>query len=163
MKLRSAAGGAFMLLGAVALPLDGWALPDPVASPLPEPTQQAAEPQKEFLPVHSTMQTDTGQYANGLFLAYIRSSNNDNNRIAELGLRNLAYESLRRSSIEPTGVVGLDIENDDLSLFPFLLFQITNDTPRLSEQARLKVQRYLANGGEIFFDVLDVPVNSSGL
>ena len=148
-----------MLLSAAALPLNAWA--EPGDNPPPEPTQQAPVQQEEFLPIHSTMRANVGQYANGTFLAYVRSSNDSNNRMAELGLRNLAFESYSRSTMEPTGVVGLDIENDDLSFFPFLLFQITNDTPRLSEQARLRVQQYLANGGEIFFDVLDTRVNNS--
>ncbi len=159
MNLRSAAGGAFMLLSAAAMPLNGWAAPGD--NPPPEPLQQAPAQQKEFLPVHSTMQTDIGQYANGMFLAYVRTTNDSFNRMAELGLKNLAFESHRRSTMEPTGVVGVDIENDDLSFFPFLLFQVTNDTPRLSDQARLKVQQYLANGGEIFFDVLSGRVNES--
>jgi len=150
-----------MLLSAATLPLNVWA--EPGDNPPPEPTQQAPVQQEEFLPIHSTMRADIGQYTNSAhpFLAYVRSGNNNNNRMAELGLRNLAFESHRRSTLEPAGVVGLDIENDDLSLFPFLLFQVTSDTPRLSDQARLKVQQYLANGGEIFFDVLDARVNNS--
>lgn len=148
-----------MLLSAVALPFNGWgAQSDSSAF---ETSGQSSELQEEFLPIHSTMQPNVGQYADGLFLAYIRSSDDRNNRVAELGLKALAYESYSRSSIEPSGVVGLDIEQDDLSFFPILLFQITEDTPRLSEQARLKTQRYLANGGEIIFDVLDARVNNS--
>lgn len=159
MKLKSAAGGAFMLLSAATLPFNGWGAQSENA-PL-ESTGQTTTMQEEFLPVHSTMQANAGQYADGLFLAYIRSSDANNNRMAELGLRALAYESYSRTSMEPSGVVGLDIENDDLSFFPILLFQITEDTPRLSDQARLKVQNYLANGGEIIFDVLDTRINNS--
>ncbi|MAE51851.1 MAG: hypothetical protein CMH27_08570 [Micavibrio sp.] len=155
MKLKSATA-AFMLFSAAAFPLQ-----TSQADTLQNDAVEPMTTQKEFLQIHSRMQTNAGQYADNIFLAYIRSASSSNNTLAERGLSALAVESHRRTSIEPAGVVGLDIETDDLSLFPFILFQITDDTPRLSEQARLKVQSYLANGGEIAFDVLDNRVNNS--
>ena len=96
-----------------------------------------------------------------MHLAYITSPSDRVNRITERGLLALGQTLNNRTSIEPASVIALDIERDDLTLFPFIYWPISaNDTP-LSPAARSRVQSYLDNGGMVLFDVRDV-TNSLG-
>jgi hypothetical protein len=94
-------------------------------------------------------------YASGLHLAYIITSSAANNDVAKRGLESLSIALLERTAVEPKGVVGLNIEKDDLSLFPIIYWQITNTTPALSADAKKRVQGYLDNSGVIIFDSRD--------
>lgn len=62
---------------------------------------------------------------------------------------------IERTSYEPEGIAGLDIEQDDLSLFPFIYWPVTAGTAPLSAQAQDKLQSYIDNGGMIVIDVRD--------
>lgn len=95
------------------------------------------------------------QYASGLHLAYIITPSSASNDMAKRGLEALAIALLERTSVEPKGVVGLNIERDDISLFPILYWPVTKETQPLSEAAELRVNRYLARGGVIIFDSRD--------
>lgn len=107
--------------------------------------EEAEEP--SGLQLHQTMRDDPGIYARDVYLAYIRSPDEDLNRLTEAGLMRLAAEAAIRTSVEPAGVVGLDIESDDLSLFPVIYWPVHENYPRLSAQARTKVQEHAGNGG----------------
>lgn len=103
--------------------------------------------------IHRTMRDDPGIYARDLYLAYIKSPDENINRMTEMGLMRLAAEAAVRTSVEPAGVVGLDIESDDLSLFPVIYWPVNDDYPRLSAQARTKVQEHAGNGGLFAIDL----------
>lgn len=94
-------------------------------------------------------------YASGLHLAYVITASAANNDMAKRGLEALSIAMLERTSVEPKGVVGLNPEKDDLSLFPVIYWQITNATPDLSDAAKNRVQDYLNNNGVIIFDSRD--------
>jgi hypothetical protein len=103
---------------------------------------------------------ETLKYANSLHLAYIKSPSTKVNNDSRLGMTSLVVEMIKRTSVEPEGTVELDIEKDELTLFPFIYWPITNKTPVLSEDAQEKVQNYINNGGVILFDLRD---NSNNL
>lgn len=103
----------------------------------------------------SNVQTSAIRYANDLHLAYIRSSSSRINDDSKAGLTNLSAQLIERTSVEPHGVVGLNIERDDLSFFPFIYWPVTKNEKPLSEQAQKKVQSYINTGGVILFDVRD--------
>ncbi len=96
---------------------------------------------------------DLSYYASNLHLAYIRTDSRTINNDAERGLGNLSRALAGRTSVEPSGVVGLDIEQDELSPFPFIYWPVEASTAPLSETAREKVRAYVNRGGVILFDL----------
>lgn len=101
---------------------------------------------------------DVMRYANELHLAYIKSPDTRTNDNAHRGLMEVASGLVERTSVEPKGVVGLDVENDPLLFFPFIYWPVSEQTEDLSPAAQTKVQNYLNNGGVILFDVRDQSV-----
>lgn len=87
------------------------------------------------------------------YLAYIMTGDGTRDSMAQAGLEALAQTLTNRTSIEPAGVIAINIENDDISLLPFIYWSISADDTPLSETARLKLQRYIDNGGMVLFDV----------
>jgi len=90
---------------------------------------------------------------NSLNLAFIKSPSTKTNADTRKGLKMLRSTLNRRTSIHPDGVVGIDIEKDNIILFPFVYWPITHNTPPLSEQAQQKVQTYINAGGILLLDV----------
>lgn len=116
----------------------------------------------------STVASDdaaVASYANELRLAYVRSPSQRVNTVSERGLVQLSAALIERTSIEPKGVVELDVEYDSLALFPFVYWPVTSDTATLSEVAQRKVQEYIDAGGFIVFDIRDTSagLNSAAL
>src|SRR5690349_5748534 len=92
------------------------------ATPAPTATQEAA----------------FRKFAKDIYLAYVRTSSTQMNNDSEQGLQAVAYMMGQRTSTTPKGVVGLDIENDELIFFPFIYWPVTGDARPLSEQAQRK-------------------------
>ena len=113
--------------------------------------------------VHDSMSEDFGIYARGLYLAYIKTSNDAINRQTQRGLINLATESYKRTSVEPSGIAGIDIEHDDISLFPFIYWPVSEQTPPLSAEARAKLQGYIGRGNLIVIDLINGATLSSSV
>lgn len=113
---------------------------------------QAQEPVE---PVASTSIDKALKYATELHLAYVTNPSQQTNNESRLGVEALAAELFKRTKIEPEGVVGLDIENDEIAFFPFIYWPITSDSQPLSAKAQKKVIDYMNNGGMILFDIRD--------
>lgn len=88
-------------------------------------------------------------------LAYVATGDAAIDRISEAGLAGLAFESTRRSAVEPGAPARVDIETDEILFFPMLYWPMTPDAPPLSEDAAAKVSAYLQSGGLIVFDTRD--------
>ncbi len=88
-------------------------------------------------------------------LAHVLTGNDQIDRLAARGLFGLSDTLFRRTSIEPAAPIGIDIETDELSFFPFLYWPITADQPIPSADAYAKLNRYLRTGGLILFDTRD--------
>ena len=138
MGIKKTAAG--LLLAAFTAMAAAPAAAQAPASERPRPTSSAANAVK---------------YSTSLHLAYVLSPSNLVNQTSQAGLDVLAVAVKQRTSIEPAGAVGLDIERDELSFFPFIYWPVTTDAPQLSENARKKVQNYINTGGVIVFDILD--------
>lgn len=93
--------------------------------------------------------------AQDLYLAYIKTSNPDLDSQTARGLENMGQILGARTSAAPQGVIGVDIERDDLSFFPLLYWTIENAQTPLSETAIEKLQFYIDHGGTIFIDTRD--------
>lgn len=111
-------------------------------------------PNVSFSVQQSVDPANTGDYARNLYLAYIKGPDDAQNQLTEYGLAQLAMQTKLRSAIEPAGIVGLDPETDDLSLFPFIYWPLTENTPMPSETALKKIREYTAQQGHIIIDLV---------
>lgn len=125
-------------------------------------TAQNTVPAQTSAPAQTTIIADARPdlnadiaYVQDLHLAYIISPSDRQNTISERGLNALGDTLYNRTAVEPSGVIGLDIERADLTLFPFIYWPISSDDTPISAEARQRVQDYVDNGGVILFDVRD--------
>ncbi|MDB5492262.1 MAG: hypothetical protein JWO78_2111 [Micavibrio sp.] len=107
----------------------------------------AAQPATDAAPAAGTFSTYTransGQYAARPHLAYVRTGNQAVDNTARAGLMAL-HEKLRDlTTIDIAGVVEIDIERDDIALFPMIYWPVGENAPTLSAAAQKKVQAYI--------------------
>ena len=88
-------------------------------------------------------------------LAYIITGDTRLDSTSAAGLRGLSEVLFRRTSIEPGEPHGVNLELDELSVYPFLYWPVTPDQPRPSHEAYERLNRYLRTGGLILFDTRD--------
>lgn len=95
------------------------------------------------------------QAANETVLAYVKTGNERLDRISAAGLTGLSAALFTRTAIEPGPAMAVDLEADDLALFPFLYWPITESQRMPSDAAYAKLNDYMRHGGMILFDTLD--------
>ncbi len=95
------------------------------------------------------------QYADDLYLAYIKSGDATIDQISQKGLEVLADVLTRRTSAEPAGVVGIEPDSETISFFPLIYWPISANAEQLSPEALNNIQYYLDHGGTIWFDTRD--------
>lgn len=91
----------------------------------------------------------------GVVLAHVLTGDDGIDDIAFRGLQGLGQVLQARTSIEPLEPMGVDIETDELSLFPFLYWPLSDTQPLPTAQAYAKLNDYMRSGGMIFFDSRD--------
>lgn len=94
-------------------------------------------------------------YENNFYLAYIKTNNSALDEITQKGLDNLARILSSRTSAEPKGAVGIDLELSDLAFFPVLYWGIYLDQKPISQTGLEKLQLYINNGGTLIIDTRD--------
>ena len=82
--------------------------------------------------------------------------------MAQAGLRGLSETLFFRTSVEPGAPMAVNLETDEIGLFPFLYWPITPEQPTPSVEAYEKLNRYLRSGGMILFDTRDADVAGFG-
>jgi len=97
---------------------------------------------------------------NNTVLGYVKTGNTKVDKISYAGLLGLSTELFRRTSVEPITPVGVDIEQDELSVFPFLFWPISDRQASPSDGAVDKLNRFLRSGGMILFDTRDAHLSS---
>ena len=95
-------------------------------------------------------------------LAHVLTGDRQIDEIAEAGLRGISRTLFRRTSIEPVDPVGVDIEADELSVFPLLYWPVTEASEPPSREGSAKLNRYLRSGGMIVFDTRDAGLRTGG-
>jgi hypothetical protein len=93
-------------------------------------------------------------------LAHIVTGDRAVDEVAYAGLLGLSNVLHRRTSIEPAPPVAVNLETDELSVYPFLYWPITPSQPRPSSDAYARLNEYLRAGGLILFDTRDA--NTAG-
>lgn len=96
-------------------------------------------------------------------LAHVLTGDPRVDQVAEAGLRGLSRTLFSRTSIEPADPIGIDIENDDLSYFPFIYWPMTEGQPTPSDAAYARINRFLRSGGMILFDTRDADLAEFGM
>ncbi|MGY6548347.1 MAG: DUF4159 domain-containing protein [Roseinatronobacter sp.] len=136
-RLRSAAA----MLGLVALGLH--ALPGPAQAQVQDPAGVQTD---DRLALQATSEVVFG---------HVLSGDPRVDDIARAGLLGLSRVLFARTSVEPGVPIGVDIERDELTFFPFLYWPITENSPIPSDAAYARLNRYLRGGGMILFDTRD--------
>ncbi len=95
-------------------------------------------------------------------LAYVITGDAAVDRVSEAGLLGLSDILFRRTSVEPALPVGVDIEKDELAVYPLLYWPVTASQPLPSKKAYARLNDYLRNGGMILFDTRDGDVAAFG-
>lgn len=97
-----------------------------------------------------------------LRLAYVVTGQADVDQMSRAGLYGLTEVLYRRTSIEATEPLGVNLEADDISLVPFLYWPITPQQPQLSNGALRRIDQFMKTGGMILFDTRDQAMGLSG-
>ncbi|WP_417253852.1 DUF4159 domain-containing protein [Celeribacter sp.] len=100
--------------------------------------------------------------ASELVLAYVRTGNEELDRMSEAGLAGISNVLTMRTSVEPAAPVGVDLETDPLGFFPMLYWPVTPEQPMPSAAAYTKLNAYLRTGGVILFDTRDADIAGFG-
>ena len=113
-------------------------------------------------PDQSVAQSDDvlSSLINNTVLGYVKTGNTKVDKTSHAGLLGLSTELFRRTSVEPITPVGVDIEQDELSIFPFLYWPISDHQVSPSDVAVDKLNRFLRSGGMILFDTRDAHLSS---
>ncbi len=90
-----------------------------------------------------------------LHLAYVITGNAQIDRLSKGGLEGLVFELDRRTTIEPKGVRGVNIETDELAYYPFLYWPVLPNAGPLSPKAADKLNKFMAGGGILVLDTQD--------
>ena len=97
--------------------------------------------------------------ASEVTLAHVITGDAEVDRIAAAGLRGLSNILVQRTSIEPGEPIGVNLETDEISVYPFLYWPVTTTQPLPSPEAYEKLNRYLRSGGMIHFDTRDAGIS----
>lgn len=96
-----------------------------------------------------------------LTLAHILTGNARVDQVALAGLQGLSDTLYFRTSVEPSNPVSLDLERDELALYPLLYWPVTASQPLPTPQAYARLNGYLRSGGMILFDTRDADLSAS--
>ncbi|MEM7733398.1 MAG: DUF4159 domain-containing protein [Pseudomonadota bacterium] len=95
-------------------------------------------------------------------LAHVLTGDDAIDDTSAAGMRGLGQTLFFRTSVEPSEPIGVNLETDDLSVYPFLYWPVTTDQPTPSVEAYAKLNAYLRTGGMILFDTRDANVAGFG-
>ncbi|MCB1371668.1 MAG: DUF4159 domain-containing protein [Rhodobacteraceae bacterium] len=99
--------------------------------------------------------------ANRTVLAYVKTGNSRVDAVSEAGLRGLSRALFDRTAVEPAEPVGVDLERDEIALYPFLYWPVTEGQAAPSDAAAARLNDFLRFGGMILFDTRDADLGGS--
>ena len=147
-----------LVLGAGLGMAAGW----PTASQAQTSQAQNNQAQTSQDTARDTTQDEHAIRAGELTLAHVLTGEAKTDRIALAGLRGLSDTLFFRTSVEPSPPVSIDLERDDLALYPLLYWPVTASQQLPSGEAYAQLNRYLGSGGMILFDTRDAGRPASG-
>ncbi|MBP7241344.1 DUF4159 domain-containing protein [Amaricoccus sp.] len=93
--------------------------------------------------------------ANETVLAYVQTGNARVDAVSRAGLVGLSAALFTRTAVEPGEPVAVDLERDELALYPFLYWPIVEGQATPSAAAYARLNDYMRLGGMILFDTQD--------
>lgn len=114
---------------------------------LMHPTQSRADEQAERPITAKTLEA-----ALKTRLAYVLTGDTQTDEVSKLGLQTLSEKLHERTAISPGAPIAIDIETDELSIYPFLYWPVLRDQQPLSDATAARVDAYMKRGGMILFD-----------
>jgi hypothetical protein len=81
---------------------------------------------------------------------------------ANLGLDSLSRYLFSRTALEPGTAMGVDIETDQLALYPLIYWPMSEDADMPSPAAISRIDAYMKSGGTVLFDTRDRIVDLGG-
>lgn len=100
--------------------------------------------------------------ADEVALAYVVTGDPELDENSKAGLRGLSQVLTMRTTVEPGAPIGIDLDQDDLSLLTFLYWPVSDDQPSPSPQAYVRLNHFLRSGGMIVFDTRDGDIAGLG-
>jgi N-terminal double-transmembrane domain len=100
--------------------------------------------------------------ASNVVLAAMPTGDPEIDRVSMAGLTGLSGVLNRRTTVEPSEPMMVDLKNDDLAVYTFIYWPITADQPAPSPLEYAKLNRYLRGGGMILFDTRDADIAGFG-
>lgn len=105
-----------------------------------------------------TAEADEGkalQSALGGAFGYIVTGDPKTDEVVQQGLFGLVYTLNARTSVEPPLPVAIDLENDELAVYPFIYWAITENQTRPTDDAIAKLNEFMRKGGMLVLDTRD--------
>ncbi len=93
-------------------------------------------------------------------LAYVKTGLSDVDATSQAGLTGLGMALRARTSYEPLEPIGVDLERDDLSLYPLLYWPMDPRAKNLSPRAQSRIGDFMRQGGTIMFDTRDLSLGA---
>lgn len=118
---------------------------------LPSPPQAQTMPEARAI-----------EAAANVVFAFVPTGDATLDTVSMTGLRGLGQTLTRRTTVEPSAPMQLDLEADDLALFTLIYWPVTETAPTPSPAAYVKLNRYLRGGGMILFDTRDADLAGMG-
>jgi hypothetical protein len=88
-------------------------------------------------------------------LAYVKTGNSRVDDISRLGISTISEELSRRTSFNPGAPVAVDINLDDISLYPLLYWPYAEHTQPITAESANRLRTYIRSGGMIILDSQD--------
>jgi hypothetical protein len=113
-----------------------------------------AQEQARAQPLDAPIEEKAEAAAQATRLAYVRTGDPEADRLSEAGLAALSRELYLRTSVEPAPPAAIDLETDDLSVYPLLYWPIVPGASA-SPEALANVEAFMRFGGLVIFDTRD--------
>lgn len=88
-------------------------------------------------------------------LGFVITGDAKNDEIARAGLFGLTRAMIERTSVEPADPVGVNLEADELSVYPMIYWAVSEKQPRPSSEAMAKLNEFMRRGGMLVIDTRD--------
>lgn len=88
-------------------------------------------------------------------LAYVITGDDELDRTSRHGLDGLSRVLAQRTALEPGDAIGVDIETDQLAVFPLIYWPMSESAPVPSAAAVSRIDAYMKSGGSVLFDTRD--------
>ncbi len=88
-------------------------------------------------------------------LGYVITGDEKSDKIAAAGLYGLTRALIERTSVEPGDPKGVNLETDELAVYPLIYWGISDKQPRPSDEAIARLNEYMRRGGMLLLDTRD--------